>query len=587
MDLKKFKNIKFGNNIPTLNLQKLRKGFFNFKNKNKDSSSSEGKKKSDFVKNLKNKLFGKIGKSSLAGEEIIGLDISREAIRVAQVSKNKNDDWVLDKYSTRSLDTLKLGDEITENKDYLAEEIGNAILNAKITAKNVAISIPVTSAIIRVVTSPLMSEEELNSAIETDSLWENLVQLTENLNDYSIFHQVINRDSKSNTMDILFVASKLSDVNAYSSIAKKAGLNPVIMDVRCFTLKNALDNIYESPVVKQKSAILELGLDENYFIIIHNNIPIITDIFLRPNEKRAFYEIDENKNTEESKNVIRRYGMQIKQAITEYERKYNAQISDVRVVSSLDNIDPILALLKKVLMTTNFKLFDPIKTVVVPEYNKDKIILTNKSTMTTALGLAFRKLDVFGYYKFVTAVKNINLLPNRDTVKQQSKMKFLSGFALKGAGISIAAIYLLLIGSSIFQIQSNKSKLERFDSVEQEFNKINKEFLKLSKERKEMSASLKLGKQIKSNQALSFLTLAQISQSVPPGVSFSKIQFNGDEDIVIQGNAPSDQDILTLIGNLNKQSFIQQASLASMSVGEKNAQKKGFIVNCKIKKGQS
>ena len=36
-----------------------------------------------------------------------------------------------------------------------------------------------------------MTEDELQSAIETDSLWENLVQLTDNLNDYSVFHQVI------------------------------------------------------------------------------------------------------------------------------------------------------------------------------------------------------------------------------------------------------------------------------------------------------------------------------------------------------------------------------------------------------------
>ena len=39
-----------------------------------------------------------------------------------------------------------------------------------------------------------MTDEELKKAIDTDSLWENLVQLTDNLNDYSIFHQVINRD---------------------------------------------------------------------------------------------------------------------------------------------------------------------------------------------------------------------------------------------------------------------------------------------------------------------------------------------------------------------------------------------------------
>ena len=54
------------------------------------------------------------------------------------------------------------------------------------------------------VTAPLMKDEELQKAIETNSLWENLVQLTDNLDDYSIFHQVINRNQKDNTMDILF-----------------------------------------------------------------------------------------------------------------------------------------------------------------------------------------------------------------------------------------------------------------------------------------------------------------------------------------------------------------------------------------------
>ena len=78
------------------------------------------------------------------------------------------------------------------------------------------------------VTSPLMTDEELQKAIETDSLWENLVQLTDDLNDYSVFHQIISRNPKANTMEILFVASKLNDVNSYSSIVKKAGLKATL-----------------------------------------------------------------------------------------------------------------------------------------------------------------------------------------------------------------------------------------------------------------------------------------------------------------------------------------------------------------------
>ena len=222
--------------------------------------------------------------------------------------KDKDENWILDKFSYRLLDKDKVQDNILESKDYVAEEISLAMSNAKITSKNIALSIPVTSAIIRVVTSPLMSDEELQKAIETDSLWENLVQLADNLNDYSVFHQVINRNSKTNTMEILFVASKLSDVNSYSAIAKKAGLNPVILDVKCFTLKNAHDNTkFKSINQNTNSAILEISDDENYLMIIHNNTPVITDVFLRQPEKDLISQISDGPINDESEAVIRRY----------------------------------------------------------------------------------------------------------------------------------------------------------------------------------------------------------------------------------------------------------------------------------------
>ena len=61
------------------------------------------------------------------------------------------------------------------------------------------------------------------------------------------------------------------------------------------------------------------------------------------------------------------------------------------------------------------------------------------------MGLAFRKLDVFGYYKFVTAVKNINLLPNRENMIAQKKAKAFSNFAFKGIAGIVAVIYIVLI----------------------------------------------------------------------------------------------------------------------------------------------
>ena len=184
--------------------------------------------------------------------------------------------------------------QVLENAEKITTELTLAIQKSKTITSNVAISIPVTSAIIRVVTAPLMKDEELQKAIETNSLWENLVQLTDNLDDYSIFHQVINRNQKDNTMDILFVASKLADINNYVSIVKAAGLNPVIIDVKCFALKSAVDQINQISNKTEDAnltAVLEFGLDENYLMILYDNNPIITDIFLRGQDRKILLEL--------------------------------------------------------------------------------------------------------------------------------------------------------------------------------------------------------------------------------------------------------------------------------------------------------
>ena len=537
------------------------------------------KKSNSKLRSFINKLLGdRISKMSVAGEEIAGLDISKNAITVAQVSKNHDEKWILDKE--------KINEDLMESKEYISEEIKLALANAKITTPNVAISIPVTSAIIRVVTSPLMTEEELSNAIETDSLWENLVQLTDNLNDYSIFHQVINRNSKTNTMEILFVASKLSDVNAYTSMIKKAGLNPVIMDVKCFTLKNSFDNAVLSNE-KSTSAILELGLEDNYLMIIHDNTPIITDVFLRQQEKQFITNIREIiSDTDEGANVIRRYAMQIKQALNDYESKYESKINNIKVVSNLKNVKEILNLFRKNLPGTAIQLFDPFTETSIPSYNTDKVQIENKSIFTSVMGLAFRKLDIFGYYKFVTAVKNINLLPNRETLKKQNRMKFISGFAFKGLAVGIASIYLLLTGLSFLEINSNKKKLVNFDQVQTEFELINLQHNKLLKTNNEMRKSLELGKLVNSNQVVSYKVLAQITRSVPIRVQFTKLDFNGVDQVLIEGTAFADQDIINFISNLNEKPAIDQASLVKMNVPDQqtgqSSNSKGFTILCKL-----
>ena len=566
----KFKNLKIKK--PSLKGIKLPKSPI----KNKDNPFS---KVVDFFKS-------KIGKSSIQGEEVIGVELTNKEIRLAQINSNKSNQWVLEKFYTHPID---LPDEtsVLDNAEKVTTELNLAIQKSKVDVKNVAISIPVTSAIIRVVTAPLMKEEELQKAIETNSLWENLVQLTDNLDDYSIFHQVINRNEKDNTMDILFVASKLADINSYVAIVKSSGLNPVIIDVKCFALKSAVDQINQISNKTEDAnltAVLEFGLDENYLMILYDNNPIITDIFLRGQDRKILLE---SQDAQEKEALVRRYVTQVKQAVQDFETKYEKRIRNIKVVSDLKNVEEYLSFFRQSLMNVGFNLFDPIEGLQIPQQINERVSLENRSYFTTSIGLAFRKLDVFGYYKFVTAAKNINLLPNRKSMFQQKKMKAISSFAFKGLAGGIAAVYLLLFALSFWNIYSYNKKLENYAEVKKTHQVKTGELKKVSKELRLMETTLQLSNSLKSNKVLTYRILAQVASSVPTRLRFDKVDYNGSNLLTIQGVAASDQDILKFIENLGKQSLVEQASLSSMRMpgrSRSGVTMKGFRVFVKIKR---
>ena len=557
-----------------------------FKKKKKDEASKpptptgdKPKKEGFFDKFLKNRL----GKQSIKGEEILGVELTPSEIRLSQVSSNKANQWVLDKFFVHKFEGISENGTVLENPDKVADELKLALQKSKISTTNAAIAIPVTSAIIRVVTAPLMTDEELAKAIDTDSLWENLVQLTDNLSDYSIFHQVINRDKTGNTMDILFVASKLSDINSYTDIIKKGGLNAVIIDVKCFALKSAVDQINQiagSIEDSNLTAVLEFGLDENYVMILYDNNPIITDIFIRSQDRKT---LQESSNQEEMEALVRRYMTQVKQAVQDFEQKYEKRIRNLKVTSNLPNVEDYLASFRKNMVNTGYNLFDPFEGIKIPAQLENDVKIDNRSYFSTVMGLAFRKLDVFGYYKFVTAVKNINLLPNRENMIAQKKAKAFSNFAFKGVVGVVGVIYIVLFGLAFWQITDLNKKIDGYEQIVQQHELKTLEKNKFAKEIGVMNKSLNLSKSIKSNKSVSFRVLAQIASAVPKRVKFKSIEYNGSNLVIIEGTAFSDQDILKLISNLNNKKLISQASLASMTLpqGQQGSQNmKGFKVAC-------
>ena len=73
-------------------------------------------------------------------------------------------------------------------------------------------------------------------------------------------------------------------------------------------------------------------------MILYDNNPIITDIFLRSQDRKILME---SKDQEEKEALVRRFITQVKQAVQDFETKYEKRIRNIKVVSNLPNVDEI------------------------------------------------------------------------------------------------------------------------------------------------------------------------------------------------------------------------------------------------------
>ncbi len=529
-----------------------------------------------------------LSKYSIKQEDVIGVDITPNYIRVAQLTEDHGK-WLLEKVGSKYVSDHASLVDIQTNQDLYVNKLKELIVGAKLETPNVAISIPITSAIIRTVTLPLMSDEEIESAIEYDSLWSNIIQLAEKLEEYSIFWQVIRRNASENTMELLFVASKLSEINHYVQIATKAGLNPVVVDVRCFAIRNALKT--QQLRTQKTIALIEFGPNENYVLIVTDDAPFIYDIYVSESD-RALIE-NGVPIGEAGDRLYDRLSGQIRQAFRAYETKVGSNlIEKVLLVSPIPDTGELLIQLRNCLDGYRVELFNPLLDLAIPANLQDKIgSEKNSSLFSSALGLATRKVDIFGYYKYVTGVNNVNLLPNKDNVRRAEKKKILSKL---GIGAAAAALVLFVMFTLLNQILSSGTTDPQYQKavrLEEDVRLKESILTKLTAQKARYSQMLQASSEIKSNQATTYALLNAVNGVVPGGVWFTELTFENPTTLNIKGDAVNDQVIVNLVDRLQGLPMIAHASLSTMALNSapQNSQRKGagsykqFQVKCVLK----
>jgi type IV pilus assembly protein PilM len=176
-------------------------------------------------------------------KNVIGLDIGSSSVKLVQLKESKRGYQLLN-FGTTQLPPEAIIDGALMNSTVIVSTIRDLIQNQRIRSKEVGIAISGHSVIIKKITGPAMTEEELEESIQ----WEAEQYIPFDINDVNIDVQVLTPEpSEQGQMDVLLVAAKKDMINDYLAVVQEAGLVPVVVDVAAFCAENAFEVNYDLP----------------------------------------------------------------------------------------------------------------------------------------------------------------------------------------------------------------------------------------------------------------------------------------------------------------------------------------------------
>lgn len=174
-------------------------------------------------------------------KEIVGVDIGSSSVKLVQLKK-AGDSYVLQNVGIWPLPAEAIVDNTLMDTTSIVETIKNLVKSLGIKTKEAACSISGNSVIIRKISLPAMTQEELEDQI----FWEAEQYIPYDINDVNVDFEILEADlAESAKMTVLLVASKKDFINEYVSVFNEADMKLVVVDVDSFAIQNAFELNYE------------------------------------------------------------------------------------------------------------------------------------------------------------------------------------------------------------------------------------------------------------------------------------------------------------------------------------------------------
>jgi type IV pilus assembly protein PilM len=204
------------------------------------------------------------------GKNLVGVDIGASSVKVVQLKENRKRYSVV-RYAFAPLPPQTIVDGHVLSSGAVIETLQRLFHDAKISQKNVAIGVYGQSVIVRKITVPMMTAEELEEQI----MWEAEQHIPFDIKVMSIDYEVLRRRPEAGQMDLLLVAAKKDEINDYAAIVKAAKLKPIVVDINAFSVQNIFEHTTGLPQ-DQTVALLNVGAAISSLNIVSHGVSAFT-----------------------------------------------------------------------------------------------------------------------------------------------------------------------------------------------------------------------------------------------------------------------------------------------------------------------
>ena len=179
-------------------------------------------------------LFGK-------KKGIVGVDIGSSALKAVELKAGGKggSEYQLVNIGMEALPPEAIVDGAIMDSGAVIDAIQRLFTTQKIKTQDVATSVSGNAVIVKKISLPQMSQEELSESIH----WEAEQYIPFDIQDVALDYEVIEGGTGGN-MDVLLVAVKKDKISDYTSAITQAGKTPQIVDVDVFALQNCFEVNY-------------------------------------------------------------------------------------------------------------------------------------------------------------------------------------------------------------------------------------------------------------------------------------------------------------------------------------------------------